>query len=1216
MVPHRFISCKMNWTARAFLSLALVCFAQAFAAENPWRDVPGGRMRTLNVPAEGRAGFTLLGPEQTGVFFTNSLDEAAAASNRVLYNGAGVAVGDFDQDGLPDIYFCSLNGRNTLNKNLGNWKFADVTEQCGLKRDNRYYRGAVFADINGDGWPDLLICVLGGGVECFLNDKQGKFADATAAGRTASAFASTTLTLADVDGNGTLDLYVANNRTQDIRDRGQVDLQLVNGKMAVPPAFKDRLVIINGQVLEYGEPDQLYLNDGTGRFAPISWTGGRFRNESGGPLTQPPMDWALSASFRDINNDGFPDLYVCNDFWTPDRLWLNDGKGRFRAIAPLALRNMCASSMGVDFADIDRDGDLDFFVVDMLSRDPRLRKRQKLAQPPEPSAIGAIEDRPQIMRNTLNLNRGDGTFAEIANYAGVAASEWSWSPVFLDVDLDGYEDLLITSGHAKDVQDMDVAAQIRARQHSWKGFATDTERQKAFTKELMEHMRLYPRLDTPIVAFRNRGDLRFEDVTTNWGTAQPGIHHAIATADFDGDGDLDLVVNNLGTAAGLYRNESSVARVAVRLRGLASNTQGIGAKVTLVGGPVPRQTQEVISGGRYMAGSEALLVFAAGKQSHELEVIWRSGKVSRLSDVKADCIYEISEQTASSATPQPPGRTDPLFKDVTDMLKHRHHEEPFNDFDRQPLLPRRLSQSGPGVSWFDVDGDGRDDLLIASGGGGKRAYFRNKGESGFEQVALDGVASRDQTTVLGFAKMRLLSGSASYEDNNTNAAAVLQISLSSQSTNPLIQLPAASAGPLALGDFDADGDLDLFVGGRVIPGRYPEAAPSRIFRFDGTNFVPDRVLERLGLANSALWTDLTGDGWPELVVGCEWGPIKVFQNRSGQLEETTAQFGLDKVTGWWNGITSGDLDEDGRLDIVAANWGLNSEHSATPQRPLELYFGDLLDRGVIDLIETEWDPLANVLVPRRRLDVLSRGIPALLERFRTHKSFSEASITEVLAPYRSRTHKLSVMTLASMVFLNRGDRFEGVPLPRDAQFSPAFGVNVADFNGDGHEDIFLSQNFFATEPETPRLDAGRGLVLVGDGTGKFQSLSEQQSGIEVYGEQRGSAVSDFDADGRPDLVVTQNGGATRLFRNVGAKPGVRVRLQGPPGNPTGVGAVVRVGSGAARGIHAGSGYCSQDGQVLVFAAEGEVLVRWPGGTVSKGTMSRGAKDLVIQFVTH
>src|SRR6185295_1227230 len=334
------------------------------------------------------------------------------------------------------------------------------------------------------------------------------------------------------------------------RDRGQVNLQMVNGQMRVPTELKDRLLVVNGQVLEYGEPDQLYLNDGKGRFTPVSWTGGRFRNEEGQPLTRPPLDWGLSATFRDINDDGFPDLYVCNDFWTPDRVWLNDGKGRFRAAPRLALRNTSASSMGVDFADIDRDGRLDFFVVDMLSRDARLRKRQKLAQPPMPSPIGAIDDRPQFMRNTLFLNRGDGTFAEIANYAGLAASEWSWSPVFLDVDLDGYEDLLITTGHAKDVQDLDAAAQIRARQHSWQGFASEVERQKAFTQELMEHMRLYPRLETPIVAFRNRGDLRFEDVTPSWGTSQPGIHHAMALADFDRDGDLDLVVNNLGDAAG------------------------------------------------------------------------------------------------------------------------------------------------------------------------------------------------------------------------------------------------------------------------------------------------------------------------------------------------------------------------------------------------------------------------------------------------------------------------------------------------------------------------------------------------------------------------------------------------------------------------------------------------------------------------------------------
>ncbi|HXJ73287.1 MAG TPA: VCBS repeat-containing protein, partial [Candidatus Dormibacteraeota bacterium] len=348
------------------------------------------------------------------------------------------------------MFLCGLDTPNRLYRNLGNWKFKDVTAEAGVQCPGRYFRGAVFADLNGDGALDLLVATTGQGVLCFLNDGHGKFSDVTAYARTGSRHGSMTLTLADVDGNGTLDLYVANNRTEDIRDRGQVELHLVNGQLAVPPELQDRLTVVNGQVLEYGEPDQLYLNDGKGRFTPVSWTGGRFRTEEGGPLLQPPLDWGLTASFRDLNDDGFPDLYVCNDFWTPDRIWLNDGKGRFRAAPRLALRNMSASSMGVDFADIDRDGFLDFFVVDMLSREPRLRKRQKAAQPAVATPIGSIDDRPQFMRNTLYLNRGDQTFAEIANFAGVAASEWSWSPVFLDVDLDGYEDLLITTGHAKD----------------------------------------------------------------------------------------------------------------------------------------------------------------------------------------------------------------------------------------------------------------------------------------------------------------------------------------------------------------------------------------------------------------------------------------------------------------------------------------------------------------------------------------------------------------------------------------------------------------------------------------------------------------------------------------------------------------------------------------------------------------------------------------------
>jgi enediyne biosynthesis protein E4 len=1180
----------------------------------------------LQVPAQGKSGFTLLNAEQTGVAFTNSVEERAAAANRTLYNGSGAATGDFDGDGLPDVFFCSLNGRNTLYKNLGGWRFADVTEQAGLKRDGRYYRGAVFADLNGDARLDLLVCVQGDGVLCFLNAGDGRFTDATASARTASKFAAATLALADVDGNGTLDLYVANNRTEDIRDRGKVDLQSVNGRLVVPPALRDRLAIINGQVQEYGEPDQLYLNNGKGQFAPVSWTGGRFRDEQGRPLADAPKDWALSATFRDVNNDGAPDLYVCNDFWTPDRFWINDGKGRFRAIDLLAWRNMCASSMGVDFADIDRDGDLDFFVVDMLSRDPRLRKRQKLAQPPMPGGIGEIAARPQFMRNTLFANRGDGSYAEIANDAGVAASEWSWSPIFMDVDLDGYEDLLITSGHAKDVQDLDAGALIRARQHSWKGFTNEVERQKAFTLELMEHMRLYPRLDTPLVAFRNRGGLHFEDVTSAWGTGQPGVHHAIATADFDSDGDLDFVVNNLGSAAGLYRNDSTAPRVAVRLRGLPPNTQAIGARVKLIDGAVPLQSQEVVSGGRYLAGCDPVLMFAAGRASAmKLEVTWRNGTTTAVPDLAPNRSYTIAQppgETAVRADAVAAQTNAPLFKDVSHLLKHTHREEPFNDFERQPLLPRRLSQAGPGVSWFDADGDGHEDLFIGSGRGGRLTHFRNKGNT-FEPVklaALDAIATADQTGILAWRASdggHLVVATDKFE--NTAGVGVQQIGIERNSVDVLARDTPAS-GPLAMADIDADGDLDLFSGGRAVPGRYPEALPSQIYRFENERLTLDTnnssALRTVGIVNGAVWSDLTGDGLSELITACEWGALRIFKNDRGKLSEWNPAVSLNSqpstlnsFTGWWNGVATGDLDGDGRLDIVAANWGLNSDYVATRERPLQLHYGDLLERSVVDLIETEWD--GSTMAPRRRLDVLGRELPPLQEHFASHRKFSEATLTEVVSAFPVKPKRLELTTLESMVFFNRGDHFEAVVLPAQAQWAPAFGVNIADLDGDGRQDVFLSQNFFATEPETPRLDAGRGLLLRNAGVGKLEPVLAG-SGIEVYGEQRGSAVCDFDKDGRLDLVVTQNGAATTLFQNVGAKPGLRVRLQGPPGNPHGVGATVRSTAGGKLGpaqeVQAGSGYWSQNSSVLVMAAVEKptaIVVRWPGGVES--TTPVGAK---------
>jgi len=635
-----------------------------------------------------------------------------------------LAIGDFDNDGLPDIYFCSLNGQNALYQNLGGMRFKDVTQQSGIVCSNQFCRGAVFADISGDGFLDLLVATTGAGVVCFLNDGHGKFSDVTGTAGTATKYGSVTLALADVDGNGTLDLYVANNRTDDIRDRGQVDLQMVNGKLTVPAALRDRLAVINGKVFEYGEPDVFYLNDGHGHFSQVSWTDGAFLDEEGKRLTNAPTDWGLTASFRDINNDGYPDLYVCNDYWTPDRIWINDGHGHFRAADKLAFRETSASSMGIDFADLTRSGNLDILVVDMLSRDLGLRKRQMFAQPPTASPVGAIDNRPQVMRNTLFQNRGDGTFAEIANYAGLAASEWSWSPIFLDVDLDGYEDVLIPTGHTKDVQDLDAQEQIRSRRNrrtQISAIADPKARQEAFIQGKIENSSFYPPLDMPIVAFHNLGNYRFEETTSNWGTDQAGVHHAIAVADLDGDGGLDLIVNNLGSAAGIYRNESSAPRVAVRLKGVAPNTQAIGAKIKLLGATVPLQSQEVVSGGRYMAASDTEAVFAAGKVTNgmTIEVTWRSGKWKAIKGVEANRLYEIDEAGAEDfvALPKPPVK--PLFEDVSDLLAHTHLENEFNDFERQPGLPRKLSQLGPGAAWADLDGDGWDELIIGSGKGGR-----------------------------------------------------------------------------------------------------------------------------------------------------------------------------------------------------------------------------------------------------------------------------------------------------------------------------------------------------------------------------------------------------------------------------------------------------------------------------------------------------------------
>ncbi|HYV31930.1 MAG TPA: VCBS repeat-containing protein, partial [Candidatus Binatia bacterium] len=506
---------------------------------------------------------------------------------------------------------------------------------------------------------------------------------------------------------------------------------------------------------------------------------------------------------------------------------------------------------------------------------------------------------------------------------------------------------------------------------------------------------------------------------------------------------------------------------------------------------------------------------------------------------------------------------------------------------------------------------------------------------GFEQFTrkpLSQAVSRDQTTLLGGQLTPgppvIMVGSANYEDGRSEGGAVVAYDLVSGEMRDLATATSSSTGPLALADYDGDGQLDLFVGGRVVAGRYPEPASSRLFRNDGGNLVEDSnataLLRRIGLVSGAIWADLDGDGFPELILACEWGPIRIFRNDHGRLvpwnapvETINHQLStINQLTGWWNGVAVGDFDGDGRLDLVASNWGQNTKYQPYRQQPLRLFYGDFSDSGGVDLLEAYYEPSMAKLVPWQHLGRVGPAMPFVTARFSTFRQFGQASVEEILGNKERAAQTLEVNWLETTVFLNRQDHYEARPLPMEAQLSPAFGICVADIDNDGHEDLFLSQNFFATEPETDRYDAGRGLWLRGDGNGGFRALPSAESGVRVYGEQRGAAVADFDHDGRIDFCVSQNGAATRLFRNTGARPGMRVRLQGPPGNPTGVGAQVRCSNNnMVKEVHAGSGYWSQDSPVLIFPsplAHAEITVRWPGGKVTTGRVASGEREVVLK----
>jgi len=1191
-----------------------------------WSDFPGYQRVPLSIKSQPESNpFYLPRIEDTlgGIDFVNRLDPKRSLNNQILLNGSGVTAGDVNGDGWCDLYFCGLDAPNALYLNLGDWRFERVFNAGGAECSDQSSTGAALADMDGDGDLDLLVTGHRRGVRSFANNGQGTFTETTAAWGLEGNQPGASMALADLDGNGWIDLYVVHYRNDTLRDlpEGQFDIRMKDGRYqllsyngipAEDPRVRGRFDFDRSSgIMENGEPDQLYLNHGNGKLVKAQWGRDHFFSAPGKPASA-AYDWGLSAIMQDINGDGAPDLYVCNDFQSPDRFWINQGDGSLLPAGSQQWRQSSLFSMGVDLADVDRNGYTDLFVVDMLSR----QHQRRMVQVMDGMAFGQFRDNqsslPQSPRNTLLMQQPDGRFAELARLADVAASEWSWCPVFIDVDLDGYEDLLITTGHDRDAQHADIARQLDEMSS---GNRMSHEQKLASRKA-------FPRLETPNIAFHNQGDGTFKEVGASWGFAALEVSHGMALADLDNDGDLDVVINALNHPPLIHQNQTTQSRVRVELRGSGGNTQGVGATIEVVAPNLPIQRQAILAGGRYLSSDQPTRTFAVRSPQDRVNIRlrWRDGSTDLHSDLPANHLYRFvqggsPDRIQDTAVTKPK----PLFRDVSDRLPHVHQETDRNGLSSQPMVPRSLDSLGPGITWFDFNQDGWDDLFVGGGRGGQMGVYRNQGGQAFVRQrakAFDSALPQNQTTLLAWrasqgAMWLMMGQSAGPSPTQTNSG-VQAFSMVHGSSQLLPASPGSSPGPLAMADWDGDGDLDLFVGGRYRQGDYPTAPLSQFWENKHGKWslmpVSESVTASLGMVSAALFSQLAGDPLPELVVVSEWGEMVILENQQGSWNRRPSPMrsihgNQPSPKGWWTSLTSMDADGDGLMDLVAGNWGLNHERAHPRHQPLGIYYSQGATQGVPGLIETYRLPESRGDYPIRDWAHLADFMPWVGQAFGSFTQLAKSTIQELLDASPEAMDQLQASFFQSVILLNREDHFELHPLPDPIQWSPVFGMGVGDFNGDGWEDLAGSQNFHGVSERDSRQDAGAGFIILGLGDGSFEWMHGNESGILLPGEGRGMAVADFNLDHRPDLAAIQRHAATHLFANQSGQPGLTVELKGTQDNPQAIGArmrlVYRDGSvGPMREIHLGEGYWSQSSATQILGIRSPVKaveIIWPEG---------------------